>query len=160
MNEELIGNLLGAVASLEANVKELCAEVRGSKDDSCGRLDMLEHRVGKVEESLAILKSTVDELFQEIQSVSKFVHGLSCVEGDTCPDIPASLLPPSSRKSRASLASMSDDEPDSVLTREASLHAGPLAYRGPGVIVMIVLLIGLPIGIALMVLSHKYLGIP
>ena len=96
------------------------------------------------------LKAANVHLATQVMLLNAQVKRLPCMnsggddEPDTDPDCPAllSILPPRSRRDK--LSSMSDDEPDSVLTRPTSVHAGMVTMRGPSVMVgAVVVLLGL-----------------
>ena len=102
------------------------------------------------------LKTATDTAFHAAQKVNKLVHRLSCMEEDTDPDCPVAIHDTEPPSHRASLASMSDEEPDSVLTRPVSVHAGKLSFRGPGIMVAIIaILMGFG-GLVALALTHKF----
>jgi uncharacterized small protein (DUF1192 family) len=108
--------------------------------------------IGMVLAGVAELKVTVQHLSNEVMRLRHELRKLPCRDdGDTNPDCPALLsdAPPSHRER---LASMSDEEPDSVVTRPISVHAGQFAFRGPGIMVGIVVVLLGVIGGAVLVL--------
>ena len=90
------------------------------------------------------MKRANQHLATQVMSLTQQVRRLPCMndpdnEPDTDPDCPAILssMPPH----RKTLHSIGDDEPDSVVTRPISVHAGPFGARGPGVMVGAILVL-------------------
>jgi hypothetical protein len=108
--------------------------------------------VAQLETQVRELHKTTQHLATQVMKLTQQVKRLPCMdpESDTDPDCPAVLsdMPPH----RERLASMSDAEPDSVVTRPISVHAGQFAFRGPGIMVGIVVVLLGVIGGAVLVL--------
>jgi hypothetical protein len=106
--------------------------------------------VSSNEEQLKKLTHTVTILADQVMKLRQQIKRLPCMDddGDTDPDCPAVLsdMPPH----RDRLRSISDDEPDSVVTRPISVHAGMVTVRGPGIMIgIVVVLLGLIAGAVL-----------
>jgi len=120
----------------------------------------------RVEYNQKKLLKTMEHMSTEVMKHGVALRRLACVtdddpnEPDTDPECPvANQLsePPSHRKS---LHSVSEDEPDSIVTRPVSVHAGSLSIRGPGLMIALVLILGAPSIIGVLFLTHKFLGVP
>ncbi len=99
-----------------------------------------------LQESFHELKKANLHLATQVMSLTQQVRRLPCMNGgeeaDTDPDCPAMLSDmPAPHSRRNKLSSMSDDEPDSVVTRPISVHAGMVTVRGPSIMVGAVLVL-------------------
>jgi len=127
-----LGRVLRAVTELQSEVKELRAATHRAVTDL----------QGEVKE----LRSTTHHLATESMRLRHTIRKLLCmgdVDSDekTDPDCPALLsdMPPAQYRER--LRSIGDDEPDSVVTRPISVHAGMVTVRGPSIMVGAVLVL-------------------
>jgi len=97
------------------------------------------------------LATQVMSLTQQVRRLPCMIDGTGDKEADTDPDCPAMLSdmpPPHSRRDK--LGSMSDEEPNSVVTRPISVHAGMVTVRGPGIMIAaVVVLLGMMAAAAL-----------
>jgi hypothetical protein len=109
-------------------------------------LGLLLAAIRRVEDKQDEQKKAMHLMNTELMRMRYRIGKLACVddnegpEPDTDPDCPA-VLPDSTEMHRKTLLSISEDEPDSVVTREISVHAGPVQFRGPGVIALALLVI-------------------
>lgn len=71
---------------------------------------------------LGLLMGAVTRLTRETTKLRQQVARLPCMRDKTDPNCPHALH------------EAGDDEPDSVVTRAVSWHAGPLSFRGPGIV--------------------------
>lgn len=71
---------------------------------------------------LQAVKIALATLSDEMMRLNFHLARLPCMRDRTDPHCPMAL------------ANADDDEPDSVVTRQVSWHAGPLSFRGPGII--------------------------
>jgi hypothetical protein len=102
-----------------------------------------------LQNQFAELKKANLHLATQVMSLNARVKRLPCmqIEDDgepTGPACPAAItdIPPDSTRGR--LLSISDDEPNSVVTRPISVHAGMVTVRGPGIMIgTVVVLLGL-----------------
>jgi hypothetical protein len=98
--------------------------------------------LGKVLRAVAELQTIVNETHRQLMRLRWEVRRLPCMQSgsdpDTDPDCPALLSDaPIPMSHREQLRSVGEDEPDSVVTRPLSLHAGPFQFRGPSIFVVI-----------------------
>jgi hypothetical protein len=95
--------------------------------------------------------------FQQADYVNKRLQKLTCIEAESTPTgRDAKEIEPEYHEN---LISVSDDEPDSVLTRPVSVHAGKLSFRGPGIMVAVIAVIMAFGGLIALALVHKFPGL-
>lgn len=132
-DEELVGQLIARLAKFESAIN--------------AKLDDLDKSITFVRERLAHTELAAQKAFDAAMETHEMVRHLSCMLPDTNPDHCAEHV----AIARKTLASMSDDEPDSVLTRQISVGAGPLSFRGPGVMMAVFVIVAI---VTLVALKH------
>lgn len=123
--EELVdlGKVLAALSRMQGELTGLRATV-----------GTLQNTVATQTSQIAALNSTNQHLADKVMKLTAVVERLPCndQEHDTNP----TCLSDAAKSARPFLRSVSEDEPDSVVTRQMELNLRNASVRGPGIMVI------------------------
>lgn len=149
-DEELVGQLMRGMARMEKEISGMRATI-GEQQNTIATLSS----------QITALNSTNQHLADRVMKLSAIVERLPCNPANAEHDTnPTCLDDGAVRSTRAMLRSVSDDEPDSVVTRQMDLRASRSGIEVKGPSIMVVALgIVIAIGAAAVVWFKGKLGL-